>query len=204
MAASSTFPIGRSPFRAKGVLYQGTRTFFDATARGGFASLLEEIREPELRAFIDQPFLPASFYDVMVVPDLLPYEAYALRMGVEPYLLHRVKWQAKRDLDGGVYGWILRLANPATIATRLPKVFGQMYDFGVVEVGEVIDDTTTARMDGVPRVLSAWLSSSIRIYGETALKLAGVKQVRVEAAVEPSAVPGIVPMDRLTFEMSWR
>ncbi len=204
MAAPATFPIGQSPFHAKGVLYIGTRTFFDATAQGGFGSLLEEIREPALRAFLEQPFLPASFYDVMVVPELLRYEAYALRMGVEPYLLHRVRWQAKRDLDGGVYGWILRLANPATIATRLPKVFGQMYDFGVVEVGAASADATLAHMDGVPRALSSWLSSSIRIYGETALKLAGVKQVRVEASVAPSEVPGVVPMDRLTFEMSWR
>lgn len=98
----------------------------------------------------------------------------------------------------------MRLANPATIATRLPKVFGQMYDFGVVEVGEVVDATAIAPMDGVPRVLSSWLSSSIRICGETALELAGVKRVRVEATVAPSEVPGVVPMDRLTFEMSWR
>ena len=82
--------------------FDDTRTFFDATAQSGFGSLLPEIRESELRAFIDQPFLPASFYDVMLHPDLLPYEAHALRMGVEPSLLHRVRWQAKRDLDGGV------------------------------------------------------------------------------------------------------
>lgn len=204
MPEPAPFPIGRSPFRAKGVLYLGTRTFFDATVQGGFASLLEDIREPELRAFLAQPFLPASFYDVMVVPALLRYEAHALRMGVEPYLIHRTKWQAKKDLDGGVYGWILRLANPSTIATRLPKLFGQMYDFGVVHVGEAVDNTSTAQMDGVPRVLSSWLSSSIRIYGEAALKLAGVKHVHIDARVEPSEVPGSVPMDRLTFEMGWR
>ena len=98
----------------------------------------------------------------------------------------------------------MRLANPATIATRLPKVCGQMDEFGVVELGEVVDATAIAHMNGVPRVLSSWLSSSIRSCGETALELAGVKQVRVEATVAPSEVPGVVPVDRLSFEMSWR
>lgn len=176
----AAFAFGQSPFHAKGVLYLGTRGFFEANVQGGMASLINEIAEPELREFISQRFLPSGWYDVIPVPALIAYEARALRMPLEQYLVHRTRYQAKRDL-GGVYGWVLRLASPALVASRLPKVMSQMFDFVQAETERESSEHTEVRFHGVPRSLTEWLHCSLAIYADTALKLAGAKSVTIES-----------------------
>ena len=124
----SPFPIGDSPFHVKGVLYLGTLSFFEQNATGGTQALLDEIDDPDLLRFIKQRFLPSSWYDVLAAPQLIDAEARAMRLGVKPYLLHRTKWQAKRDL-GGVYRFVLKLASPELVVKRLPRIALQMFDF---------------------------------------------------------------------------
>jgi hypothetical protein len=141
------FAFGRSPFHAKGVLYLGTQSFFAENVRGGLDALASEIQDEALRAFITQKFLPASLYDVMAVPALVAYEARALRMGHDDYLLHRTRYQAKKDL-GGVYAWLLRLASPRLVATRLPRIMLQMFDFAQAEV--VLDNCPSRSSRGSP------------------------------------------------------
>lgn len=166
------FAFGKSPFRVKGVLYLGTQAFFDENVRGGLATLAAEIEEPELRAFITQKFLPSGLYDVTPVAALIACEARTLRMSLEEYLLHRTRYQAKKDL-GGVYAWMLRLASPRLVARQSPKLIAQMFDFAQARVVEDDDVQTVVAMAGVPAVLAPWLDVSLRVYCEAAVKLAG-------------------------------
>lgn len=178
LPVGATFAFGKSPFRVKGVLYQGTQGFFEQNVRGGIAALTDEIAEPELREFIQQPFLASGWYDVMPVPALIAYEARALRMGLEEYLLHRTRYQAKRDL-GGVYGWVLKLATPALVGSRLPKIMAQMFDFVRVETRRVEDEAIEVLFHGIPLPIEHWLLACVGVYAETAMKLAGARQLDV-------------------------
>jgi hypothetical protein len=158
------------------VLYLGTQTFFEANLQGGFASFLEEVDAREVREFITQRFLASSWYDVMPVPVLIAYEARALRMDIPAYLLHRVKWQVKRDLSG-VYAWVLKMATPQMVLTRLPRVFVQMFEFAEAPPIVVVGNTASGVLTNIPEPLVPWLKTSLAVYVETALKLAGARNV---------------------------
>lgn len=197
------FELGASPFRVKGVLYQGTQAFFEQNLQGGMTSLLSEIDDPALRAFIAQKFLPSGWYDVLPVPELIACEARALRMGLPEYLLHRTRYQAKRDL-GGVYGWVLRLATPGLVATRLPKIMSQMFDFVRVDAVREDGNVVEVRFHGIPATLVDWLHNALNVYSETALKLAGARGVdislpRARAEGEVQGVPTV----SIAFQLTW-
>lgn len=199
----AAFAFGASPFRVKGVLYQGTQAFFEQNSQRGMESLLSEIEQPELRAFIQQRFLPSGWYDVLPVPALIACEARALRMGVPEYLLHRTRYQAKRDL-GGVYGWVLRLATPGLVATRLPKIMSQMFDFVRVDTVREEGNHVEVRFHGIPATLLEWLHNALLVYSETALKLAGARTVEISV---PRAAPGAevegIPTITMSMRLSW-
>ena len=191
------FTFGKSPFRAKGVLYLGTQAFF--AEHHGFDALLLGMEEPELREFISQRFLAASYYDVSPVPTLIAYEARALRMSVESYLLHRTRFQANKDL-GGVYAWLLRLASPPLIARHLPRIMMQMFDFATVEILREEPNETWAKMSGIPMSLAPWLEVGLSVYAETALRLAGTRATTT-TSVKPAGVRAGLPLVELTVSL---
>jgi hypothetical protein len=198
------FAFGQSPFRAKGVLYQGTQGFFDANLQGGMSTLVAEIREPELCTFISQKFLPSGWYDVMPVPALIAYEARALGMSLDEYLVHRTRYQAKRDL-GGIYGWVLRVASPSLVGARLPKVMSQMFDFVSVETERAANEHIEVRFHGVPAVLRGWLHTSLAVYADTAMKLAGARTVMVESPrVSGASEKAGVSVVTLSIAVRWQ
>jgi hypothetical protein len=199
----SPFPVGESPFHVKGVLYQGTLSFFENNVRGGAQALFDEVRDPELLRFIQQRFLPSSWYDVLPAPLLIEAEAHAMRLGVEPYLLHRTKWQAARDL-GGLYRFVLKLASPEMVIKRLPRVALQMFDFATAHT-EVGTKQATGRIQGIPLLLADWLQLSMGVYMETALRHAGAEGVLVETLprkAEPTQHG--TPIVTLGYEVLWR
>lgn len=171
--SSGSAPSASSAFRARGLLYVGTQTFFQERSSRGLSALTDELADPALRAFITQKFVPMAWYDVMPVPALIAAEARAVGMPLDAYLLHRTRWQAKRDL-GGVFAYLLRVASPRMIAAQLPKIMMQMFDFGsTVEVTRDEEREREVRVTGVPLVLHAWLGTSLAVYAETAMRLAG-------------------------------
>lgn len=196
------FSFGQSPFHAKGVLYLGTQSFFSEHVRGGVDALAQEIEDEALRAFITQKFLPSSLYEVMHVPALIAYEARALRMGLDDYLLHRTRHQAKKDL-GGVYGWLLRLASPQLVASRLPRIMLQMFDFAHAEVVSDSSDETIARFTGIPAPLAPWLSVCLAVYAETAIKLAGGSPTIEEASVRSTGARAGLALVDLEVPIRW-
>lgn len=198
----ATFAFGASPFHAKGVLYLGTQSFFEANLRGGLAAFAADIDRPELRAFITQKFLAASWYDVMPVPALIAYEARALRMELEQYLLHRTRWQAKKDL-GGVYGWVLKLASPEMVMSRLPRIFLQMFDFGTLDATPVKDHHARMALGAIPEPLERWLTTAFGVYCDTALKLAGAVRSESRVTTSPDGARAGVPLVKLTCDVSW-
>lgn len=198
----ATFAFGQSPFRVKGVLYLGTQTFFSEHVRGGMAALTDEIADPSLRAFIGQRFLPGSLYDVIPVPALIACEARAMRLELEDYLLFRTRHQAKKDL-GGVYGWVLRMASPRMVATRMPKIMMQMFDFSTAEVARDEPHETVVRIGGIPEVLVPWLGTSLRVYAEQAIKLAGATVLSTKIAAKPAGSQAGLELTELTATIAW-
>lgn len=201
--AGASFALGESPFRTKGQLYLGTQTFFDEHLQGGVQEFYDDIADPELKAFISQRFLPSGFYDIMPVPALIAYEARALRMDLPTYLRHRTRWQVQRDVTG-VHKWLLKLASPKMVATRLPKVMTQMFDFASPEVVVATDGEVVVHLEPLPVVLNDWLLNAVGVYAENVLKLAGATFVDVTIDdLTPLDQQAGVPLNRMTLGMRW-
>ncbi|NUP13139.1 MAG: hypothetical protein HOW73_44430 [Polyangiaceae bacterium] len=197
------FKFLESPFRVKGVLYQGTQAFFNDNLQAGIGALVAEIASPELRDFITQPFLASGWYDALPVPALVAYEARALRMTVNDYSLYRTRYQARRDL-GGVYAWVLRIARPQDVALRLPAVMVRMFDFAKCDVACVQDGTLETIFRGIPAPLEPWLRNGLLIYAQTALKLAGAKTVELEQMNAPvEGERAGVPLVMMHVRLRW-
>lgn len=174
----SPFPIGESPFRAKGVLFRGTQEFFTEHVRGGFDALQRQLGEGPLAAFIAQKFLPASYYDALTIPALIRAEADACGLSLPLYMQKRTRWQAERDMNG-VYRLLLKVTSADTIAVRLPRVLSQMFNFPQ-PVTEVEGTAATTQLTGVPEVLVDYFHMAVGTYAPALLELAGAKRARTE------------------------
>jgi hypothetical protein len=197
------FSFGDSPFHVKGVLYQGTQTYFTKQVPGGLPALLDAIDQPPLREFIAQKFLASSRYDVMPVHALIEYESRAVGQDVATYLRARSSWQAAQDIHG-VYRVMLRLASPERVMQRLPRLLIQMFDFMSADLEETGAGERLVSFAGVPRPLETWVRVAFGVYTETAITLAGAKGASVSFLdSSPDGVRAGVPLLRLRLRVAW-
>ena len=201
---ASPFPIGESPFRVKGVLYQGTASFFATKVKGGMAALLHQIEDERLRAFISQRFLAASFYDVLPVHPLIHAEARACNLPLAAYLRQRSEYQAEQDM-AGVYKVLLKLASPEAVLARFPRLATQWLNFAKAELIDASADGVRGfALSGMPAVLAAWYVNGLAVYAQHAVKLAGAKKCQVTMLPpEPEGQAHGVDLVRVRFQVQW-
>src|SRR5271165_5876625 len=104
------FVAGTSPFRIKGVAYQGHVDYAARFIPGGERAVIEGFRDPGLRAFFEQQFLAASWYDVLPIVPVWHVCARLLDQNPTDFLKVRTRHQALRDING-IYRFILKLAS---------------------------------------------------------------------------------------------
>jgi hypothetical protein len=191
--------LAESPYRVRGSLYLGTRSYFEHHVRGGFPALLSALR-PALREFMAQPFRPRTFYEVMDCPELIDVEARVCELTVPRYLDRRTQWQAGRDLSG-VAALILRLAPPSLVLARMAAVMTDTFNFGRPEVQKLDERCLRVEIAGVPQRLCAWLEHSVAVYGQACVEKSGRKNVQVRS-LPPTRVTtdGTV---NLVVDMRW-
>src|SRR5690242_11825085 len=127
-----------SSFNVKGLVYRGTREFYDKRLQGGLDALRRELVDPELVRFWEQAFSPGAWYDLY---PLMSINQAAARIAGVPYttlVTENAAYIAERDING-VYRLLLKLATPELVASKLPRASLQYLDFGEAEgrlVGE--------------------------------------------------------------------
>ena len=80
----------------------------------------------------------------------------------------------------GVYRALLRLATPALVASRLPKVFGLYMNFGMNFGGATtvaLERGILLQLKRVPGVLVAWLELSVESFVMSLLGAAGGRDI---------------------------
>jgi hypothetical protein len=203
MPAPAAFAPGESPFHVKGGIYLGTIKFFTRQVEGGIAALHEQIDDPRLLAFIQQKFLPSSWYDVLPVAPLIRAEARAMKLTTTQYLRQRAAFQVREDI-GGVYRMLLKLISPESVAMRLPRLLTQIFDHGSVEANLVEPGFIQSTMSGFPKILWEWYSTAFEIYSETAIGLAGgQKPSSLARPLEDMGSADGVPLIRFRMEARW-
>jgi hypothetical protein len=198
----SPFPIGESPFRAKGVLFRGTQEFFAEHVRGGFDALQRQLGEGPLATFIAQKFLPASYYDALTIPALIRAESDACGLALPLYMQKRTRWQAERDMNG-VYRLLLKVTSAETIAVRLPRVLSQMFNFPA-PVTEVDGKVAMTQLTGVPEMLADYFEMAVGSYAPALIEFSGAKRARAELVkTVPMGTQHGVRVLELQFRASW-
>jgi hypothetical protein len=169
-------PLGTGPFHVKGVLYMGTQKYFTNEVPNGLAKLASTLDDPAVATFIQQKFLASSWYDVLPVAPLIRAEAEVCNQSVPSYLHKRAAFQAREDISG-VYRWLLKLASPELVASKLPRLLTQIFDFGDSSAEKLDDKRVRIELRQFPAVLGEWYSTAFEVYAETALALAGAKNI---------------------------
>lgn len=183
------FRPGTSPFHIKGTGYRGHMKYAEANVPGGVRAMLAGLSDPSVHAWFEQPFLASSWYDIL---PLLPAGRVCARlMGLpyEQYLASRTRAQAQEDLRG-VYSVLLKVVSTESVATRLPRIVSQYFDFSRVESHVVSKGIVGCSTTALPKVLLPWYKPVVLTFVKTALEISGARQVDIQ--VDPTEPDGAV------------
>src|SRR6476659_1818654 len=112
------WPAGQSPFRSRGLLYQGARDFYELAVPGG-SRAVEAALPVDVAAFFRQMFTPSLMFDALPI---VTVSAVAAKLAGKPHLemvRDNARWLAERDIRG-IHKLLLGVLSPATVAVRLP------------------------------------------------------------------------------------
>jgi hypothetical protein len=196
------FGPGEGPFRIKGVGYRGHLQYVGETV--GLDAMLAGM-DPDHAAYFDQPFLAATYYDLL---PLLHAAAALARIEGRAFLdfaWHRTQHQARSDLNG-VYRAMLRIASAKAVARRFARMSAQYFDFGQAELeGEDGAKEVRGVWRGLPEPLAPWLLATVDSYGRYVVGCAGGHQAGVEeTGRRRSGQEAGVPLVDLGFRVHWR
>lgn len=177
------FPIGHSPFRIKGSGYLLHMQYADEHLLGGRAAMLNAIRNPELRAFFEQTFFAGHFVDIYPLVCIGHICAELQGVSYERFIRLRSRHQADGDLRL-FRKLILRLASPELLASRIPTLTANYFDFANAEILEKKTGSVTATMHGIPKEIAPWMTYVCEETVRFMLEYNGVKNLRLQTAQE--------------------
>jgi hypothetical protein len=197
------FPAGTSPFRIKGIAYRGHLEYAEAKIPGGQAAIVAQLRDPTLRAFLSQPFLASSWYDILPMLPLGAAVARLVGMTLDDFLRFRTRLQAESDMRG-VYKVLLQFVTVESLALRIPRIANTYYDFGSADSRLVSPGHVESRRTGVPEFLLPWHNPVSETYMERVISLGGGKTPRVKVTrVERDGSAHGVRVAAVTFGLQW-
>jgi tRNA A-37 threonylcarbamoyl transferase component Bud32 len=195
---------GSSPFFIKGLSYRGFVALVGRTLPGGMNELEASIEDPDLRAFLRQPFLASSRYDIL---PFRPLTASLARLLGRPYGdLVRVAAAAQARYDARtVFRQMFAGATLDDWEQRMPRLGTQYYyGFGRFEGVREGPSTVVSRHSGVPEYLVPWYAPMQVAYGEEAARILGARDVSSELlpqerSGEVDGLPTVITSARLRW-----
>lgn len=202
----AVIPAGESPFRVKGLVYQGLAEYFEKKVPGGNEAVVARAAREDTTGtvgrFLATTFVPGSWYDALPLATLTEAGSRVRGATHAKVVREAAAFVARRDL-GGVYRALLVAAKPEAVASRLPGLAMRYFEFGSADGTLVGPQTMVARRGGVPEVFARWLVWATEGFVPTALSMAGALDVRVTAS-EPrrESNPGQMTV-QIEFRIAW-
>jgi len=173
-------PPGQNPYRIKGTAYRGHMDYVEERVPGGGEAMRQGFADPALAEFFGQTFLAATFYDLYPLIAAGHVCARLCGTSFDEFVRVRSEYQAQRDVTG-VYKVLLKLASAETLASRLPRLMAQYFDFAAAETHLVAPGHVVGEQQGVPRQhIAPWLALVADTYTRTVMPMAGARDVRVK------------------------
>ncbi len=195
---------GLSPFHVKGMAYRGLLQFVSKRLPGGMDALLANLDDVRLHGFLKKQFLAASRYDIL---PMLPLHAAMARMvgvPIDVFARERAVSQARYDGET-VYRRMVEGATLVDVATRLPRIGMQYYDFGTCDGWLVEPGHVVLRRTGVPAYVMRWYAPLQASYFEELVRVLGASFVDTRC-LTPEAEGTRSGFEVVTYEteLRWR
>jgi hypothetical protein len=173
-------PAGKNPYRVKGNAYRGHMEYVEEHVPGGAKAMREGFEDPALAEFFGQTFLAASFYDLYPLVAAGWVCAKLRGMSFSEFVRVRSEYQALRDV-AGIYKMLLKLTSAEGLASRLPRLMAQYFDFAQAETHLIKPGHVVGEQKGVPRQqLAPWLATVCETYMRTVMPMAGARDLQVK------------------------
>lgn len=195
-------PPGTSPFHIKGIAYRGVVQLVERRL-GGLTELEHELEDERIVPFARQPFLAASWYDIL---PMMPINVAIARLLGKPLdVLGREQGaqQARYDVEH-VYKRLFDAMTFDNVPTLLARFGRQYYDFGECTGEQVSPGHVVITRQGLPEMLLRWFAPMHAAYAEQILRMKGA--TFVEAIPQPahqSGARGGVPLVDLATDIFW-
>jgi serine/threonine protein kinase len=180
-------PPGASPFHIKGIGYRGVVQLVERRVPGGVQALEHELDDARLVPFLRQPFLAASWYDIL---PMIPVNAAIARLLGKPLdVLGREQGaqQARHDVEQ-IYRRLFDAMTFDNVPTLLARFGRQYYDFGDCTGEQVSPGHVVIVRQGLPDFVLRWFSPMHAAYAEQILRMKGA--TFVEAIPQPPRESG--------------
>ncbi|HJL15736.1 MAG TPA: hypothetical protein RMH99_08775 [Sandaracinaceae bacterium LLY-WYZ-13_1] len=197
------FELGKSPFRVKGIAYRSALLALAEDADVSVESFVESIPEPEMRDWLSQRFLAASWYDVYPLVDLARVLARREGRVVTETWKENARRVAERDL-GSIFRFLLRMTSPRVVASRLPQVSSRYFDFGRLEILESHDESVVLERTGTPSPIVQWYAIVTGEWVLEALRTSGASAAEYSFTREVAGKAHGVPTEVITLRFRWR
>src|ERR1700689_3254620 len=125
--APGRFPVGESPFRARGLAYVNALRYVDTRLPGARGAFLQALGAGDpFATFYDQIFLVTGDYDVSPLVRLFAVAAGLEATPVGRFIQERARWSGGSDTKG-VWKPALHGSTPLEVAARLNFAFERYF-----------------------------------------------------------------------------
>lgn len=204
LPAELPFPAGKSPFRAKGSIYKGTKRSHIANVPGGTRAVAEAIEDPAVRAFYEQDFLANEWYDYLPV---LPIGRAIVKVQggtPEEVLSEAAERHAERDLSG-IYKVLLRFTSPEAAMKRMPRVTDQYFEFLRTEVEVPEPGVAISTIHGMPDIVGPFYRIYVGAFVHRLIELAGGRNpVAIWEQPAPAGFKAGIQLVRMRVRTMWK
>jgi hypothetical protein len=193
---------GTSTFYVKGIAYRGVVRLVDRVP-GGFAALARELDDADLLAFVRQPFLTASRYDILPMMPLNAALARLLDKPLAALAADQGKAQASYDVRY-IYRRLFEQMTLDAFHTYVPRIADQYFDVGECTAERIGSAHVVVHRRRLPEYVLPWLAPLEAAYLEQLVRAKGA--TAVQATLRPplaaASRKGLAIVD-LDTEVRW-
>jgi len=194
---------GTSPFHIKGIAYRGLLQLVERRVPGGLAELEGHLHDDRIAPFLTQPFLAASWYDILPMLPVSAAVAQVLGKPIETLGREQGAQQARHDVET-VYRGLFDSLDFDNVAAKLARFGRQYYDFGDCVGTLVSPGHAEIQRLGLPEFVLRWFAPMHAAYAEQILRMKGA--TFVEATIQPPIAAGVrdgIPIVDLVTDLLW-
>jgi serine/threonine protein kinase len=197
-------PPGSSTFHIKGIAYRSIVRLIEQMIPRGLATIDEDMGDPRISAFVRQPFIETSRYDILPMLPLNVAIARALGKSLEGLASEQGIGQAKYDVRY-VYRRVFEASTLDDIADFLNRYGVQYYEAGECVSEQMGPDHVVVRRRRLPAYVLPWYAPLHGAYGAEVLRLKGAARVEVRTRphVEIGTRHGVAIVD-LFVDLRWK